>query len=217
MKTRILIVALAVAVLLVSVSLIRSLGEVRLPGNDREYRPVQPIAYSHRVHAGEFAIPCLYCHSGAERSRTAGIPPASVCMNCHQSVTASLVAVRDEERRAKDEGRAPRPVVSPQLALLYAAQGLDAELKPVPGAPSQPIRWVRVHGLPDFVAFDHRPHVASGLECQRCHGPIESMDRVRQFSDLTMGWCVGCHREAGAAPPRGRPVQPSLDCVTCHY
>jgi hypothetical protein len=138
-------------------------------------------------------------------------------MNCHRSVTAPLSAVREEERRAAEEGRAPRPVLSPQLLLLYASQGLDENLERDPSLVPDPIRWVRVHSLPDFVVFDHRPHVAAGLTCQRCHGPVESMDRVRQFSDLTMGWCVGCHRESGGTRVAGKPVEPSMDCATCHY
>jgi hypothetical protein len=217
MKGRIITIILGVGILLVMVSLLSALARYRLPGNNRGYRPVQPIAYSHRVHAGEMAIPCLYCHPGAERSRTAGIPSASICMNCHKYVTASLGAVREEERLAAEQGRATRSIVSPDLRALYDALGLDENLEPDPAAAVTPIEWLQVHRLPDFVAFDHRPHVTAGVACQRCHGPIESMDRVRQVSDLTMGWCVRCHRESGGTRLAGRPVDPSLDCVTCHY
>jgi hypothetical protein len=206
MKGRIITIILVVGILMVTVSLFSALANFRLPGNNKDYRPEQPIAYSHRIHAGELAIPCLYCHPGAERSRSAGIPSANICMNCHQYVTASLGAIREEERLAEEEGRQPRPVVSPELSRLYDALELDETLE-----------WVRVHKLPDFVAFDHRPHVTAGVACQRCHGPVEGMDRVRQFSNLTMGWCVGCHRESGGTRIAGRPVDPSLDCVTCHY
>jgi len=217
MRDRILTVTLLVGIFLVAISLLSAVSGYRLPGNNRGYRPVQPIAYSHRVHAGEMAIPCLYCHPGAERSRTAGIPSASMCMNCHRFVTASLGAIREEERAAGEEGRDPRPVVSAELQLLYDALGLGEDLQRDPNRPERPIEWVRVHSLPDFVAFDHRPHVIAGVACQRCHGPIESMDRVRQSADLTMGWCVECHRESGGTRLAGRPVDPSLDCVTCHY
>jgi hypothetical protein len=217
MKGRIITIILGVGILLVAVSLLSALTRYRLPGNNWGYRPVQPIAYSHRVHAGEMAIPCLYCHPGAERSRTAGIPSASICMNCHKYVTASLGAVRAEERLAEEQGREPRPIVSPELQALYDALGFDRNLEPDPAAAATPIEWLQVHRLPDFVAFDHRPHVFAGVACQRCHGPIESMDRVRQVSDLTMGWCVQCHRESGGTRLAGRPVDPSLDCVTCHY
>ena len=178
---------------------------------------MQPIAYSHRIHAGELAIPCLYCHPGAERSRNAGIPSASICMNCHKYVTASLGAVREEERLAAEQEREPQPIVAADLRTLYDALGLDERLERAVALEQTPIEWKRVHKLPDFVAFDHRPHVTAGVACQRCHGSIESMDRVRQVSDLTMGWCIDCHRESGGTRLAGRPVDPSLDCVTCHY
>lgn len=216
-QTRIVTVVLLVGVVLVSASVLESLSDFRLLGNNRGYRPVQPIEYSHRVHAGKQAIPCLYCHPGAERSRRAGVPSANICMNCHRFVTAPLGAIREEERVAAEEGRDPRPIVSPELRKLYAALGLDEHLKRDPAAVTAPVAWKRVHKLPDFVFFDHRPHVAVGVACQRCHGPIESMDRVRQESDLTMGWCVRCHREAIGTRIAGKPVEPSLDCVTCHY
>ena len=217
MKGWMITIILVVGIFLVAVSLLSSLTRYRLPGNNQDYRPLQPIEYSHRIHAGELTIPCLYCHSGAERSRTAGIPSANICMNCHQYVTASLGEVREEERRAVEEGRDPQRVVSPELQKLYAALGLDGRLEPVSSGERREIRWTKVHKVPDFVAFDHRPHVTAGLTCQKCHGPIESMDRVRQISDLTMGWCVNCHRESGGTRLAGRPVDPSLDCVTCHY
>ncbi|GBC79077.1 Menaquinone reductase, multiheme cytochrome c subunit [bacterium HR09] len=189
---------------------------LRLPGNDVGYEPDQPIAFSHRLHAGELAIDCLYCHFGAERSRHAGIPAASVCMNCHRFVTAPLGAVRAEEAKAKKEGRAPGLVVSPELAKLYRALGLNEKLQPEPGAPPQPIAWVRVHRLPDFVYFDHRPHVLSGVTCQTCHGPVETMERLRQASDLTMGWCVNCHRTPREVKP-GTVLTASVDCAVCHF
>ena len=217
MRGRMISIVLVVGIFLVSVSLLSALAGFRLPGNDRGYRPEQPLAYSHRIHAGDLAIPCRYCHSGAERSRTAGVPAAGICMNCHRHVTASLGALREEESLAAEEEREPRALVSPELQKLYDALGLDAALARDASLAAQPIEWKRVHNLPDFVAFDHRPHVTAGVACQRCHGPIESMDRVRQFSDLSMGWCIGCHRESGGTRLAGRPVDPSLDCVTCHY
>jgi len=204
MRARVIIIVLILGIVIVSVSLVSALARVKLFGNNEGYRPVQPIAYSHRVHAGELAIPCLYCHPGAERSRNAGIPSQGMCMNCHRFVKATLGAIREEERLAEEEGRSPLPVVSLELEKLFAAD-------------EQGVEWARVHKLPDFVYFDHRPHVASGLACQRCHGPIESMDRVRQFSSLSMGWCVDCHRASSGTRLAGKPVDPSLDCVTCHF
>jgi hypothetical protein len=216
-RSRIVTIILVVGILMVAVSLVTALMNYRLPGNNKGYRPDQPIAYSHRVHAGEMSIPCLYCHFGAERSRTAAVPSASICMNCHKFVTASLGAVREEERLATEQGRDVQPVVSPELRKLYDALALDETMKRDPSRAEKPIEWLRVHKLPDFVAFDHRPHITAGVACQICHGPVESMDRVRQESNLTMGWCVNCHRESGGTRLAGRPVDPSLDCVTCHY
>ncbi len=206
MKSRILTIVLGVAVAF-SVILLASRASVfHLPGNQQGYEPVQPIAYSHRLHAGELQIQCQYCHFGAEKSRHAGIPPASVCMNCHKFVTAPLGVVRAEDELAEKEKRAPRAVVSTELRKLFAA---------VDGA--QPIAWTRIHSLPDFVYFDHRPHVNAGVACQQCHGPVESMERVRQVSDLSMGWCVNCHREANRTGVAGRHVNASTNCSACHF
>lgn len=196
-----------------------------MPGDDQGYAPEQPIAFSHRLHAGELEMDCLYCHYGARWSRHAGVPPAELCMNCHQSVTASLDAVAEERARAEEEGREPQTVVSPDLARLYGYLGLDENREPVPGAEPQPVPWVRVHDLPDFVWFDHRPHVRRGIQCQQCHGPVEGMERMQQWSDLSMGWCLDCHRSNPAVPghslegldPRERSLASvPTDCSTCH-
>ncbi|MBI4463277.1 MAG: cytochrome c3 family protein, partial [Acidobacteria bacterium] len=190
---------------------------LRLPGNQQGYEPTQPIAYSHRLHAQELQIGCLYCHFGAETSRHAGIPPANVCMNCHRFVIASLGAIRAEHERAQQENRQPQTVVSPELGKLYEAMGLNQELRPDPAKPTHPLAWVRVHKLPDYVYFDHRAHVNAGVECQRCHGPVETMERVRQVEDLSMGWCVNCHREVNQTGVAGKPVDAPIYCDTCHY
>lgn len=217
MKRRIVIAVLVLGIVLVSISLIGSLAELRLPGDHSGYRPEQPIAFSHRVHAGELSVPCLYCHSGAETSRTAGIPSANMCMNCHKFVTAPLGAVREEERLAGEQGRDPQPMVSVELQKLYDALALDDQLVRDPAREPKPIEWARVHNIPDFVAFDHRPHIAADVACQNCHGPVERMDRVRQFASLGMGWCVDCHRETLGIENLSAPVDSSLDCATCHY
>jgi hypothetical protein len=190
---------------------------IHLPGNQQEYEPLQPIRYSHRLHAGELSIPCLYCHFGAERSRNAGIPPASICMNCHKFVTAKVADVRAEEETATKEGRPARQIISPEIQKLYDAVGFSPA-RPAETAKAQtPIVWTRVHNLPSFVQFDHRPHINSGVACQSCHGPVETMERVKQVSDLGMGWCVNCHRESTRNGVDGRPVKATLDCVACHY
>lgn len=213
MGSRILTWLLLVGLVLSLLALVPQLAALRLPGDQRGYEPVQPIAFSHRLHAGELQVACLYCHSGAERSRHAGIPPANVCMNCHRFVSAPLGAIRAEDDLAKREGRQPRSVVSPELKKLYDALALGENMQRDPGKEPHPLAWTRVHHLPDFVYFDHRPHVGAGVTCQRCHGPVETMERVRQEQSLTMGWCVNCHREAS----RTGVAAASIDCSTCHY
>jgi nitrate reductase gamma subunit len=212
----------ATAVLLVGlvfslVPLLPRLSAALLPGNQQGYEPAQPIAFSHRQHAGELQVSCLYCHADAEKGRHAGIASATVCMNCHRFVTAPLRDVRAEAELAKEEKRPPRTIISPELAKLYAALGLDDTLQPGPNKAATPIRWVKVHNLPSFTRFDHGAHVNVGVDCQRCHGPVESMERVRQAEDLSMGWCVRCHRDARENGVAGRAVRPSNDCFTCHH
>ena len=181
------------------------------------YEPEQPINYSHKVHAGDNKMDCLYCHFGAEKSRHAGIPPANVCMNCHQFVAAPLGVVKAEAEAASKEKRAPRQIVSAEIQKLYDAVGFSPNPANQPARAPQPIAWFRVHNLPDFVRFDHGPHITAGVACQSCHGPVETMERVKQVADLSMGWCVNCHRDANRNGIEGKPVQASLDCVVCHY
>ncbi len=185
--------------------------------NRQGYAPEQPIAFSHRLHAGELQIDCIYCHYGARKSRHAGIPAASVCMNCHRFVTATLGAVRAEDEAAQAAGRSPEPVVSDEIAKIYGSLGLDRRRQPIPGSTARPIPWVKVHRVPDYVSFDHRPHVTAGVACQRCHGAVESMERIRQVAPLNMGWCVNCHRQVNETGVGGRAVNASIDCGVCHY
>ncbi len=192
-------------------------SDFRLPGNQQGYEPVQPIAFSHLMHAGDLKLDCQYCHTGAEFSRHAGIPAAGTCMNCHRFVKAAWGAVREEESRAEEEGRRPRSVLSPEIAKLYQHLGLTPEGQPEAARPARPIEWIRVHQLPDFAYFDHRAHLGAGVSCQTCHGPVETMVRVRQEESLGMGWCVSCHRQSSDRVGNGRRVEASLDCATCHY
>ncbi|MCO5275750.1 MAG: c-type cytochrome [Flavobacteriales bacterium] len=149
-------------------------------GGDKvaHYKPSQPIAFDHTLHAGKdnLAINCQYCHSSAEKSRHAGIPSANVCMNCHQAVS---------------EG--PKTGTA-EIAKIYEAVGWDPEAMKYTG-PQKPIVWNKVHNLPDHVYFNHSQHVKVGkLECQECHGPVDTkMDQVEQWSPLTMVWCLDCH------------------------
>ncbi len=208
----------ALIALLLGGSAIVANSDVHLPGNHQGYEPVQPIAYSHRLHAGEIGIDCLYCHYGAARSRHAGIPSGRICMNCHSVVTDSFDNLVEERQRAAAAGEQPKRTISPELRKLYDYMGLDKDLKPA--SSPQPIPWVRVHHLPDFAFFDHSTHVAKGVACQTCHGPIQGMERVRQEKSLSMGWCISCHRQSIPTPtcvaPEGEPSHVSTDCVSCH-
>lgn len=215
-RSRILTVLLTSVLLLAVLSVGQSvLNSVNIPGNHKGYEPVQPLPYSHRLHAGELGIDCRYCHFGSEHSRNAGVPPMNTCMNCHQFITAPIGEIRAEEERAAEEGRTPRRVVSPPLEQLYDVLALDDNLQPLPDREAGVIEWVRVHRLPDYVYFDHRAHAS--LDCQDCHGQVQTMERVRQVEDLSMGWCVNCHRDMNSKVTPGRPNTAPVDCMGCHY
>jgi hypothetical protein len=174
---------------------------------DVGYQPEQPVPYSHKLHAGDLGINCLYCHATVDRAPVAVVPPTQICMNCHRVVkrdSPALAAIRD----SSSTGR--------------------------------PMRWVRVHNLPGFAYFDHRPHIRAGVGCASCHGRIDKMDVVAQSQPLSMSWCLDCHRDPG---PNLRPAHevtnmdwtpgkdqaqlaaqiikekrlaPPLDCTGCH-
>jgi mono/diheme cytochrome c family protein len=131
------------------------------------YAPKQPIAFSHKIHAGQLEIDCKYCHVGVTKGKSATIPSVNICMNCHNQVKSGATTGEGE------------------IAKIVKAW----ETK-------KPIEWIRIHNLPDLAYFNHSQHVSvGGVECQTCHGPIETMDVVRQHSLLTMGWCIDCHRK----------------------
>lgn len=144
------------------------------------YRPEQPIKYSHKLHAGDMKIDCKYCHSTVEKSKNATIPGLNTCMNCHKGV----------QLRDKYNGE-----ISPEIKKIYAALDYDADAQTY-GPNPKPIRWIRIHNLPDHAAFNHSQHVkGANLQCQECHGPIQQMEVVEQYATLQMGWCINCHRE----------------------
>ncbi|WP_117178884.1 cytochrome c3 family protein [Mariniflexile rhizosphaerae] len=154
-------------------------------GVDQGYQPVQPIHFSHKIHAGDNGIDCKYCHSSARTSKTSGIPSLNVCMNCHKSIYEYNGETTPEHSKEFYDG---------EIKKLYKAAGWDDAEQKYTGN-SQPVKWVRIHNLPDFVYFNHSQHVTvAGLECQTCHGPIQEMEVVSQFAPLTMGWCIECHR-----------------------
>jgi len=151
-------------------------------GYNKGFSPDQPIAFDHSLHVQQNKIQCQYCHNQGERSAHSTIPALSTCMNCH-------LVIRNKPG-TKDE--------SPEIAKLVEAYNAG---KSIP--------WVKVHMLPDHVKFNHSAHVLKGVNCQTCHGEVENMKKVEQFSDLSMGWCVNCHRE----PQHNAPT----NCSTCHH
>ena len=218
MNSRLVTIVLVIGLGISLVVFIGSFGaNYMLPGNHQGYEPVQPVAYSHRLHAGELGIACLHCHTAAERGKHAGIPAVNVCMNCHRFVSAAWVEVKAENDRADKEKRKPGLVVSPDIRKIYRAMGFSDEAKRDSTLAPAPIAWNKVHNLPDFVYFDHSVHVSAGVECQTCHGAVETMERVRQVSDLSMGWCVNCHRDVTANGLNGKTVHAATDCSACHF
>ena len=157
-------------------------------GVDQGYMPVQPIHYSHKIHAGANQIECKYCHSSARVSKHSGIPSLNVCMNCHRNIAEYNGEEDLEYGYTKD-------FYTKEIKKLYAAVGWDETNQQYTGE-TQPVKWVRIHNLPDFVYFNHAQHVEVGeIACQKCHGPVEEMEIMYQYSPLTMGWCINCHRE----------------------
>jgi len=158
-------------------------------GRQQGYAPDQPIYYSHKVHAGINQINCLYCHGSAWESKHAGIPSLNVCMNCHKAISA----YEKGPKLYDEEGNEINGTAEIQKLYKYANY--------TPGKPWDPSKatspeWVKIHNLPDHVYFNHAQHVNAGkVACQTCHGNIQEMDVVSQKSDLSMGWCINCHRE----------------------
>lgn len=163
-------------------------------GVDQGYAPIQPIHFSHKIHAGDNKIDCKFCHSSARSSKHSGIPSLENCMNCHKSIY---------EYKGNPEGPSAEDLANGytnefytgEIKKLYAAVGWDENQMQYTGD-SQPVEWVRVHKLPDLAYFNHSQHVTvAGVECQTCHGPVETMEILQQHAPLTMGWCINCHRQ----------------------
>jgi hypothetical protein len=167
-------------------------------GRMKGYQPEQPIYYSHQVHAGTNQISCLYCHGGAQDSKHANIPSVNVCMNCHKGIAK----YEGPDKLQREDGTAIDGTA--EIQKLYAYAGWNPATKTYnedkngDGVPdgAKPIEWVKIHNLPDHVYFNHSQHVKVGKQqCQTCHGNIQEMPEVYQFADLSMGWCINCHRE----------------------
>lgn len=189
-------IALAAVICFIAVGVYLSKGGVNM-GRQQGYMPKQPIFYSHKVHAGINKINCQYCHSGAEKGRHAMVPSTNVCMNCHKQINEYTGAETYPLYTAEGvevDGTA-------EIQKLYEYAGWDPAKKDYNrdaegNILAKPMDWVKVHNLPDHVYFNHSLHVVSGkVQCQQCHGNIEEMDEVKQEAELSMGWCINCHRE----------------------
>jgi len=156
-------------------------------GRQQNYQPEQPIFFSHKVHPGNNQISCLYCHGGAWDSKMAGVPSLNVCMNCHAAINEYKGEPLYRENGKEVDATA-------EIQKLYSYTGYD----PKSGKYSEPakqIEWVKIHNLPDHVYFNHSQHIRVGkVQCQTCHGNITQMNEVKQFAELSMGWCINCHR-----------------------
>ncbi|MEG9327129.1 c-type cytochrome [Salinimicrobium catena] len=175
------------AVVLVLIGTYFLYGYFMQVGVDQGYQPIQPIHFSHRIHAGDNQIECKFCHSSARVSKTSGIPSLNVCMNCHKSISeVAPETATDEYSKEFYDG---------EIAKLYDAVGWDVSQQAYTGE-TEPVKWIRIHNLPDFAYFNHSQHVeVGGIACQTCHGPVQEMEIMYQNAPLTMGWCVNCHRE----------------------
>ena len=194
--------------------------------------PVQPINFPHPVHVQKLGMNCLYCHFSANKSPDPGLPAVSTCIGCHNLV--------GPQRPATDLGPARTSAELQKLYKFADVAGMGAGM----GPKAKPIPWVRIHKVPEYVHFPHMRHVNAGVTCQTCHGQIQNMDRVYQFSSLNMGWCVSCHvngynpkegleaagytaqqqatpAAAGAVIPAdaqsGERKKARYDCANCHY
>jgi hypothetical protein len=180
------------------------------------YQPVQPIKYSHKLHAGTMKLECQYCHTGAFKSKNASIPSLNVCMNCHKAVKTE----------------------SPEIHKIYDALGYDPANSKYDTTKAHPIQWVRIHNLPDLAYFNHSQHTVVGqIKCQKCHGEVQEMQEVYQYSPLTMKWCIQCHKRTNVnykgngyydkilalhdAIKKGKKptvdVLGGIECAKCHY
>ncbi|MFN3403560.1 MAG: c-type cytochrome [Cytophagaceae bacterium] len=197
-----------VSVLFVALGVRACWNNLLYVGVEQGYAPVQPVPFSHKQHVGQYNIDCNYCHTGVTKGKQATIPSLNVCMNCHAHI--------------KSGSRFGQSAIA-EVVKAYEE--------------NRPIKWVRVHNLPDLAYFNHAQHVkVGGLDCKQCHGPIDTMEVVRQFSPLTMGWCINCHRESavngkdnayydkllevhsGKGPKEMKVAEiGGLECAKCHY
>ncbi|MFD2517749.1 c-type cytochrome [Salinimicrobium flavum] len=226
-ENQFLVITTAIVLMLVGAYFVY--GYFMQVGVDQGYQPIQPIHFSHKIHAGDNQIDCKFCHSSARVSKTSGIPSLNVCMNCHKSIgEVAEGTATDEYSKEFYDG---------EIAKLYNAVGWDPETQSYTGE-TEPVKWVRIHNLPDFAYFNHSQHVeVGGIACQTCHGPVEEMEIMYQNAPLTMGWCITCHRETNVRTAGNEYYEKvheelskkygveeltvaqmgGLECAKCHY
>ena len=221
------IITVVVGLLLFFTSTYFAYGYLMQVGVDQGYQPIQEIHYSHKIHAGDNQIDCKFCHSAARTSKTAGIPSLNVCMNFHKTIDEYNGLVAAQYTKEFYDG---------EIQKLYQAVGWDPENMAYTGV-QKPVKWTRIHNLPDHVYFNHSQHVTvAGVACQQCHGDVQTMEVVEQHAPLTMGWCINCHRttEVNDANPYYEKIHEQLaakrgkgkltiaelgglECGKCHY
>lgn len=221
------IITTVVGLLLFFTSTYFAYGYLMQVGVDQGYQPIQEIHYSHKIHAGDNQIDCKFCHSAARTSKTAGIPSLNVCMNCHKTIDEYTGPVTEQYTKEFYDG---------EIQKLYQAVGWDPENMAYTGV-QKPVKWTRIHNLPDHVYFNHSQHVTvAGVACQQCHGDVQTMEVVEQHAPLTMGWCINCHRttDVNDANPYYEKIHEQLakkygkekltiaelgglECGKCHY
>ena len=186
------------------------------------HQPLQPVPFSHKLHAGTLKLDCRYCHNTVEKAGHAAIPPTSTCGNCHGGNRVKT----DEKGQPVTLG-----VVKPDSPLLQKVRDSLED--------NDPIEWERVHDLPDFVYFNHAVHVNRGVSCVSCHGRIDKMEIVTQVEPMSMKWCLDCHRNPtphirdpelvtqldlkiedkeayGKEWAEKLQINPNTNCSTCH-
>ncbi|MHC1707005.1 MAG: cytochrome c3 family protein [Bacteroidales bacterium] len=200
-----------IIVLGLAIQIQMAMDEAKALSRTKNYAPDQPIKFSHKIHAGDNKIDCKYCHTGAETGKSAGLPSLNTCMNCHNVV-----------QNGRNSGKFEIRKISEALRL------------------NKSVDWIRIHKLPDHAFFSHAQHVSAGkVDCSTCHGPVQTMEIMKQYSDLSMGWCVNCHRQTYIQFDKNpyysknkkfmeminskKIVHPTvediggLDCMKCHY
>jgi hypothetical protein len=174
-----------VVLVVVPIVIYTIITQARRVGFNQGFTPVQPINFSHKIHAGDNKVNCMYCHFAADKGRHAGVPPTELCLNCHTKIKTN----------------------SPEILKVKEAFTSGKNIK-----------WEKVNHFPSFAYFNHSQHVRIGkVSCQECHGPVETMAKVRQEKALNMGWCLDCHREKQIAPPNDHKSRAGGDCARCHY